>query len=72
MILYGSHVVMNANRMALRVLAAFFSLAFFSFLRLLISFFAFEAKRLASTASLVALATDWSTEDELTTPSEPF
>lgn len=62
---------MNANRMALRVLAAFFSFAFFSFFRLLISIFALEAKRLTRRASLVALATDWSGEDELVKQSGP-
>lgn len=47
---------MKANRIALRVRAAFFSLAFFSFLRLLISVLALEAKRLAVAASFMVTA----------------
>lgn len=67
MILYGNHVVMKANRMALSVLAAFFSFAFFSFLRLLISVLALEAKRLAIAASFMEMAPgDWSIGDEVT------
>lgn len=41
--------------MALSVRAAFFSLAFFSFLRLLISVLALEAKRFAMAASLMLI-----------------
>lgn len=66
MMLYGNHVVMKANRMALRVRAAFFSFAFFSFLRLFISVLALEAKRLAIAASfMVMVAGDWSGGEEV-------
>lgn len=57
---------MKANRMALSVLAAFFSFAFFSFLRLLISVLALEAKRLATAASFMVIAVgDGSAEQEV-------
>lgn len=65
--LYGNHVVIKANRMALSVRAAFFSFAFFSFLRLLISVLALEAKRLAIAASFIVMAAaDWSVGNEET------
>lgn len=74
MILYGSHVMMKTKRMALSVRAAFFSFAFFSFLRLLISVLALEAKRLAIAASFMVIAAgDWSAGDEVTGfDCEPF
>lgn len=53
--------------MALSVRAAFFSLAFLSFLRLLISVLALEANRLAIAASFMVMAAgDWSAGDEVT------
>lgn len=64
--LYGNHVVMKANKMALSVRAAFFSFAFLSFLRLLISVLALEAKRLATVASFMVIAAgDMSVEEEV-------
>ena len=65
MMLYGNHVVMKANRMALSVRAAFLSFAFFSFLRLLISVLALELKRLPVAGSFM-LDPDWSAGDEVT------
>jgi len=65
MMLYGNHVVMKTKRMALSVRAAFFSFAFFSFLRLLISVLALEAKPLAIAASFMLMAAGgWSTGEE--------